>query len=153
MADQLCHGAHFHFPISYIPRKRTSQHLQAGWLTDRRYCKCLITRHRAQSVSHPALSVSDDLIHNIVVHFPGETPILTDHSMVSYQCRVSESGGGNCRDSTVVYNFPKADWTGLCNHLLKEDFSICHALNDFELIWVTIKNNYHICYGSLYFKG
>ena len=50
-----------------------------------------------------------DLIHNIVVHLPGETPIFTDHFMVSYQCRVSESGSGNCRVSTVVYDFPKAD--------------------------------------------
>ena len=66
-------------------------------------------------VGQPPSLVSDDLIHNIVV----ETPILTDHSMVSYQCRVSESGGGNCRDLTIVYDFPKVDWTGLCNHLLE----------------------------------
>ena len=85
-------------------------------------------------VGQPPSLVSDDLIHNIVVHFPGETPILTDHFLVSYQCRVSESGGGNCRDSTIVYDFPKANWTGLCNHLLKEDFSLCHVLNDVELI-------------------
>ena len=104
-------------------------------------------------VGQPPRLVSDDLIHNIVVHFPGETPILTDHSMVSYQCRVSESGGGNCRDLTIVYDFRKVDWTGHCNHLLEEDFGLCHVLNDVEFIWVTIKNNYHNCYGSLYSKG
>ena len=80
-----------------------------------------------------------DLIHTTVVHLPGETPILTDDFMVSYQCKASESRNGNCRHSTLVYDFPKADWTGLCNHLLDEDFSVSLALNYVELIWATIK--------------
>ena len=95
--------------------------------------------HVKGSILDLLLTNNDDLIHNTVVHLPGETPILTDHFMVSYQCRASESRNGNCRHSTLVYDFPKADWTGLCNHLLNEDFSVCLELNDVELIWATIK--------------
>ena len=49
------------------------------------------------------LTNNDDLIHNTVVHLPVETPTLTDHFMVSYQCRASESRNGNCRLSTLIY--------------------------------------------------
>ena len=75
-----------------------------------------------------------------MVHLPVKTPILTDHLMVSYQCRANESRNGNCRHSTLVYDFPKANWTDLCNHLLDEDFSLCLEINDVELIWATIKS-------------
>ena len=40
----------------------------------------------------------------------------------------------------MVYDYPKANWEGLCNHLLdSEDLDLCLELDDVEEIWAVFK--------------
>ena len=40
---------------------------------------------------------------------------------------------------TLVYDYQKADWRGLCDYLMDEDFSACFESEDVELIWAIFK--------------
>ena len=39
-----------------------------------------------------------------------------------------------------VYDYPKADYNGLCSYLVDFDISPCLLLQDVELVWYAIKN-------------
>ena len=45
----------------------------------------------------------------------------------------------SCATSTVVFDYSKADWEGLCNYLLDQDISRCYENKDVELIWCKIE--------------
>jgi len=41
--------------------------------------------------------------------------------------------------STYVFDYSKANFEGLCNHLLESDFSDCFILDNMENVWTKIK--------------
>ncbi len=65
-------------------------------------------------------------------------PIATDHRMVTMELLLHfpDSRPGI---PSVVFDYPKADWEGLINHLLDEDLSFCQELEDVDAIWASIK--------------
>ena len=85
--------------------------------------------------------VSDeDLISAFKVHSRAETPLDTDHFMISFSLE-----GGNtassCQSPVLVFDYPKADWNGLCNYLLDYDFSLCFESSDVDTIWLILKRS------------
>ena len=44
-----------------------------------------------------------------------------------------------CVTPAVVFDYSKANWEGLCNYLLDQDFGICCEDKDVEQIWCKIK--------------
>ena len=75
------------------------------------------------------------------MHPASDCPLSTDHFMLSFgfQGEASLLQRFSCPTSTVVFDYSKADWEGLCNYILDQDFSRCYENKDVELIWCTIK--------------
>lgn len=47
--------------------------------------------------------------------------------------------GSSCPAPVFVFEYPKADWDGLCNYLMDCDFSLCYEESDVEAIWSVLK--------------
>ena len=100
--------------------------------------------HVRGSILDLVLTNCEDRIFNTKVHEPSETLISTDHFMVTFEYReegVGDRSSVGCKQSMLVYDYSKADWVGLSDHLLVADFDIGLEDDDVELIWATIKHN------------
>ncbi len=58
-----------------------------------------------------------DLIKELKVHSELETPLSTDHLMISFDLQ-EDCNQSYCLKSTGVFDYSKADWEGLNNYLL-----------------------------------
>lgn len=85
------------------------------------------------------LTSDDDLIGALKVHQQNETPLSSDHFMVSFSLNVT-GVSAPCKCMSVVFDYPKANWDGLCNYLLDSDFSMCFEEDDVEVIWSIFKH-------------
>lgn len=83
-------------------------------------------------------TVHTDLVDNVTVHPPEETPLSSDHFRVSFRVNTQHciSVEGDC---SLVYDYPKADWEGLCNFLMDGDLDSCLELVDVEEVWAFIR--------------
>ena len=81
------------------------------------------------------LSNVEEIISHVRV---GEPPVVTDHKLISFDIvfTVNKSGG---RNSTVKFDYMKADWFGLNEFLLASDFSVCYESSDVNFIWSSLK--------------
>ena len=81
------------------------------------------------------LTSNEESIFDLKVH---ESPVKTDHLMLSFHLYINMIKC-HSRKSTVVFDYKKADWRGLCDYLLDCDFSACYDSQDVELIWSAFK--------------
>ena len=63
------------------------------------------------------------VIEALRVHSASDCPMSTDHFMLSFglQGEASLLQHSPCTTSTVVFNYSKANWEGLCNYLLDQE--------------------------------
>lgn len=83
-----------------------------------------------------------DLIGSLVIHCDQtDCPLHSDHFMITFDISCTEGGldPPSCLPSTIVFDYSKADWEGLCNYLLDQDFSLCYEESDVEIVWSVIK--------------
>ena len=68
-----------------------------------------------------------ELIENVVVHQPSTASVPSDHYLISLVLLQPDrtSRGGDIAQPVEVFDYSKADWIGLCNYLLDEDFMQC----------------------------
>uniref|UniRef100_A0A1X7SGX5 Endonuclease/exonuclease/phosphatase domain-containing protein n=1 Tax=Amphimedon queenslandica TaxID=400682 RepID=A0A1X7SGX5_AMPQE len=66
------------------------------------------------------------------------SPSFSDHFIVFFQV-ISSSPRPVRPSHSSGYNYSKADWDGLIDHLLDYDFSPCFAESDIESIWSSFK--------------
>ena len=78
-----------------------------------------------------------ELISNVEVTPPRHS-LSSDHYIISFQLLVSKSVFSR-EKPRYVFDFPKANLTGLCNFLLDIDFSSCLGSNNTEYVWSAIK--------------
>ena len=64
--------------------------------------------------------------------------LSSDHYIISFQLLLSKSVSSR-EKPRYVFDFPKANLTGLCDFLLDIDFSSCLASNNTEYVWSAIK--------------
>ncbi len=59
------------------------------------------------------------LIKSLKVHSVSDCPLSTDHFMISFcLCHgVEEQEFSSPSSSPMVYDYPKADWVSLCDHI------------------------------------
>ena len=70
---------------------------------------------------------------------PSHSPLLpTDHLTVSFNIQHTVQSRQRSK-STYVFDYSKANFEGLCNHLLESDFSDCYILDNVEYVWTKIK--------------
>lgn len=84
-----------------------------------------------------------DLVKSLNVHEEGVCPLCSDHYMITVcltNCAKSKCELF-CGAPIMVFDFPKADWEGLSNFLLDQDFSWCDMEDDVEIIWSGIKTS------------
>ncbi len=88
------------------------------------------------------LSNDSNLFVSVKVHPESDNPFPTDHFMIS--CGLQGSAPGPrcpCGPSSLVYDYPKANWDGMCSYLLDQDFSLCFEEEDVEAVWAVIRGN------------
>ena len=82
------------------------------------------------------LTSSPESVHNLMVH--STHPLLkSDHFPISFSfsmCITSDHF-----PSFKVFNFCKADFDGLCNHLCDIDFTACFASANVNEVWKSVK--------------
>ena len=83
------------------------------------------------------LTNSDELISNVEV-IPPHHSLSSDHYIISFQLSLLKSVTPR-QKPRYVFNFPKANLTGLCNFLLDFDLSSCLASVNIEYVWSAIK--------------
>ena len=86
-------------------------------------------------------AVEQAVIEPLKVHPASDCPMGTDHFMISFalQGKASLLQHSPCATSAVVFDNSKADWEGLCNYLLDQDFGTCYNDEGVELIWCAIR--------------
>ncbi len=73
------------------------------------------------------------------VHPAADTPFPTDHYLISCGIRLCPVNPSP-NSPAMVFDYPKADWNGLSNHLLNQDFSMCYEEVNADIIWAWFKN-------------
>ena len=94
--------------------------------------------HAKGNILDLVLTSTEDTISELLVTEPH--PLLpTDHHTISFNIQyVTQSKQSN--EWRYVFDFSKADFEGLCNHLLETDFSVCYNSTDVEGVWSVIKH-------------
>ena len=84
------------------------------------------------------LTNSENIVSNLLVTEPH--PLSpTDHHIVSFNIQYATQSKQSNKHK-YVYDFSKADFDGLFNHLLETDFSDCYNSADVEDVWSVIKH-------------
>ena len=74
----------------------------------------------------------------MTVHNHSNQPIKSDHFLIS--CEICQDT--SCHSSTTsnyIYDYPKADYSGLCQYLFSSNIYSCLQFNDVEIVWNIIK--------------
>ena len=93
--------------------------------------------HLKGNILDLVLTNSDELISNVEV-IPPHHSLSSDHYIISFQLSLLKSVTPR-QKPRYVFDFPKANLSGLCNFLLDFDFSSCLASANIEYIWTAIK--------------
>lgn len=114
----------------------------------RLFCDTIFECNLSQLVEDPThikgnlldlvLVSDDDLLEGLQVHPEDASPFTTDHYLISF-CFQRSCEYIPCKSPIIVFDYSKADWDGLSNHLMDNDFSLCFEVNDVEEIWSMIK--------------
>lgn len=120
--------------------------LSGSSLSSKSFCDFVFQNNLSQLVHSPThlkgnildlvLTNSDELISNVEV-IPPHHSLSSDHYIISFQLSLLKSLTPR-QKPRYVFDFPKANLTGLCNFLLDFDFS-CLASVNIEYVWSAIK--------------
>ena len=94
--------------------------------------------HGKGNILDVVIANKDDIVTRPRVHGAVESPVNTDHRMISFELSLSQTKSPR-RKPLILLDYKKADWAGLCDHLLDSDFSVCYDSVDEEFIWTSIK--------------
>ena len=124
--------------------------LQGSCPSKQAFCDVVFDCNLSQLVGQPThttgntldliLTTKPAVFEALRVHSASDCPLSTDHFMLSFglQGEASLLRHSSCTTS-VVFDHSMANWEGLCNYLLDQDFSILYEYEDVELIWGAIK--------------
>ena len=121
--------------------------LSGSSLSSKSFCDFVFQNNLSQLVHSPThlkgsildlvLTNSDELLSNVEV-IPPHHSLSSDHYIISFQLSLLKSLTPR-QKPRYVFDFPKANLTGLCNFLLDFDFSSCLASVNTEYVWSAIK--------------
>ena len=95
--------------------------------------------HTRGNILDLLLTTSEDLIQNIRV-ISQHNLIQSDHFIINFCLTYSTPPHStSSANNTYVYDFPKADFDGLCSFLFDVDFDSCLQSQDVEFVWLVIK--------------
>ena len=114
------------------------------------FCDFVYNHNLAQLVYEPThirgnildlvLTNSDDRVINTSV-IPNQHLMQSDHFNITFQItRSTLPQPSPTTNQKYVFDFPKADYEGLCSFLLDADFSTCLQSEDVEFVWSSLKN-------------
>ena len=84
------------------------------------------------------LTSDEQAITALQIHSEFDSPVKSDHLMISFSLLAKPKGIPRSKPR-IVFDYSKADWSGLCDHLLDSDFSLCYEKDDVEIIWSVFK--------------
>ncbi len=69
--------------------------------------------------------------------------LITEHYPIIFKAKGTVKSPSRCvsRNPLFAYDYPKADWPGLCDYLLDIDFNACYESTGVEEIWSFIRVN------------
>jgi len=83
-------------------------------------------------------NIDDDSITNVTVHNHNNQLIKSDHFQIS--CEIcQDTSCHSSATSNYIYDYPKADYSGLCQYLFSSNIYSCLQFNDVEIVWNIIK--------------
>ena len=114
------------------------------------FCDFVYNHNLAQLVYEPThirgnildlvLTNSDDRVINTSV-IPNQHLMQSDYFIITFQItRSTLPQPPPTTNQKYVFDFPKADYEGLCSFLLDADFSTCLQSEDVEFVWSSLKN-------------
>ena len=94
--------------------------------------------HTGGNILDLIITNSENSVNNLTIHSSGHL-VLSDHFTLTFSLSstVPSSPHSICK---YVYDYPKADYDGLCSYLLDMDFSPCLLSQDVEEVWNIIKS-------------
>lgn len=108
-----------------------------------RFCEFMFDNNLSQLVSTPThaggnildlvITDEDDLVRELRIHSPTESPFPSDHYLISFGISIVPQLDPTA-GTPSVFDYSKADWAGLCNFLLDVDFSVCLEEDDVDVI-------------------
>ena len=123
------------------------------------FCDCVLNCNLSQLVGSSThikgnvldlvLTSDEEAVTSLKVHPGVDSPFKLDHFMVSFSLAVN-TVCPSCSATSLVFDYSKADWEGLCGYLLDSDFSMCFEVDDVEEIWSVFKHIVFFCYGFVY---
>ncbi len=81
------------------------------------------------------LTNSEEAIDNLLIHPSWGSVLGSDHHAVIFTVQIKTSFKSITRNQLYVYDYTKADWSGLCDYLLDINFSMCYESTCVEEIW------------------
>ena len=87
------------------------------------------------------LTNNASLISNLTIEQPHPL-ISSDHYTISFKIKLQLSHKCKEKGHSLVFDYSKGDYTGLCDHLLDADFGIYFQSSDIEHVWSVIKQNF-----------
>ena len=110
-------------------------------------CNLVFDLHISQVVDSPThlkgsilvliISNSTDRVSNVRVHHDHRT--LSNHFPVSFSINVFLPKA-TCSHPSSFLNYSRADFDGMCDFLLKWDFSVCYRSSNVETIWSLLRS-------------
>ena len=94
--------------------------------------------HTGGNILDLIITNSDDCVRNLTIHSSGHL-VISDHFTLTFHLSTTLPSYARYMPK-YVYDYPKADYNGLCSYLLDFDFSPCLLSQDVELVWYAIKN-------------
>ena len=98
----------------------------------------LVPTHVKGGILDLILTSNDSLITNLNVVDVGLSGFITDHFLLHFEV-VADDPIRPCNSPQLVYDYTKADWQGMCNHLLDCDFAACFESTTVEEAWAAFK--------------
>ena len=86
------------------------------------------------------MSNKEEHIHNLTILPHTIQPISSDHYAITFNIDLYMQPIPKITPKKV-YDFTKADWTGLCDFMLDLNWSECFSITDVETLWSNIKGH------------
>ncbi len=96
-----------------------------------------VATHLKGNILDLVITESEQFVKNLTVFTPNQPPLCSDHSVITFYLPQSISNSPT-KSTSYFYDYSKADFSGICNHLMDVDFSICTSTSDIDLVWITL---------------
>ena len=95
--------------------------------------------HEKGNILDQVLVSSPEKVSLPTVYPRDALPISSDHNLISFSASFSLSVVRHHKSPSCLYDFSRADWEGLLNHLMDFDFSLVYSCFDVNRAWFHLK--------------